>query len=244
MFNAVIVQYVSPGLALQYVHSGEVDAYFSQRGTRLDEATVGDNCHDAVPIGRNEIRLVDTGFISCHRNALSEEPGRSSPYLRRAEQSLPTETADISGHCSDLIAGPHPGDARALVQLGQNARSEVDRHPVHRLLAKDGGLPASATEAPVVPVASHRRVPWVVNSPLLLNVATHFSNDYPLLACLGRSAVTTGAPGYRWPPKLPMVGSEVGWREKADEAMVSSFCCACAGWVRGSQRRAAEDPWA
>jgi hypothetical protein len=30
-----------------------------------------------------------------------------------------------------------------------------------------------------------------------------------------------------------MVGSEVDWREKADEAMVSSPCCAFASWPRG-----------
>jgi hypothetical protein len=77
-------------------------------------------------------------------------------------------------------------------------------------------------------------------------MSPHFSNGCLLLVCLGLSAFTTGKPGYRRPPKLPMVGSELGWREKADETIAPSLCCACAGWaqavLRKSQRRVGEDP--
>jgi len=61
-----------------------------------------------------------------------------------------------------------PETATALVQLGSDATSEVDQHPVHRLLPRDVRSLASATSAPVVPVASHPSRPWVVNSLLIL----------------------------------------------------------------------------
>ena len=58
--DAIEIQYVSAGRALQYVHSRKIDAHSGQCGGRIGEAPVGDHRHDAVLLGGDEVGLVES----------------------------------------------------------------------------------------------------------------------------------------------------------------------------------------
>jgi hypothetical protein len=126
------------------------------------------------------------------------------------------ETVAISRHCSDRQSAH-----RRRPQLSSDSdRTRGARSISIQCIGCSRGTGARR-RVPRRPLWSQwlrlRRVPWVVNSPPILDVATHFSNGYPLLDFLDRSAFATAAPGHLRAAKLTMSAekSTGGRRQKS-----------------------------